>query len=140
MFQMMSSGSLTLYAGEKRRGTTLQSVSAKPLSEVTQTALLGSSAKRLESRIMNGMAALKDAAAAGIFDDGSVMDIYFDSFGNLAMRNYDGVALLPPDDVVLEMIGTPAIENKSAKLDPDGDIVAALDKQLGALSVTAVKK
>jgi hypothetical protein len=102
MFQMISSGSTSLCAGTKGRGT-LTRVQLKSLSEVMQQALEMSRVSTLERNIREGMKALR--REGGSLQEGDVMEIYFAGAAKaLTLRPVHGKVLFPSKSVAEELL------------------------------------
>ena len=102
MFQMISSGSTTLCAGTKSRGS-LTRVQLKTLSQVVQKALADSRVATLERNILENMKALKKEAAT--LQEGDVMEVRFSrAVKGLTLRPVNGVVLFPSQSNVEALI------------------------------------
>ena len=105
MFQMISSGSPTLCCGIKGPNNTLTNISMRSLSDVAADALRNRSCNMLERNIVDGMQALHDQMV-----DKAVNESYkisFSSQGELSLQRAitRNAIMLPPDDVVKELLG-----------------------------------
>jgi len=106
MFQMLSSGSLSLIAGFKRKGS-MMSVRKMHLSDVIDEALSGTYAGVLEEKLKVHMEALKEEVNAGTFDEGKVFEISFDHQGKINLDPCDYLKtdrIFTPEDVVEDLL------------------------------------
>jgi len=107
MFQMISSGSLNLFLGERVAGR-LVDVRLQSLASVTRDALSAVNIDALESQIKGGMDILKNEARTGKLKEGKVMAIIFvgKTLSLVDYEDHDGVSfqILPPNEVVKSLL------------------------------------
>ena len=104
MFQMISSGSTSLYSGFKSRGS-LMSVKNMNLSQVISTALQYEEVKTLEDKIISAMENFKKEVESGKFSDGSMWKIGFKGRGlTLTKFSANQEKILPKNDVISALI------------------------------------
>jgi hypothetical protein len=104
-FQMISSGSLSLYRGHHNKGT-LTGVNVLSLSQVAGMAVSSHHNKNgfqpYEENILKGLAALREAVDAGMFTTGRIMTLSFDKKGG--SLQVTPLSLFPDDSVVQELL------------------------------------
>jgi hypothetical protein len=107
MFQMISSGSKTLYSGFKRGGQ-LISVQQQSLSLVIHQALSRQNRRKLEENISECMERLKKAVQNHKLKEGHCLEVCFEeNFQKvLVLKSLEGSAegLLPPNHVIEELL------------------------------------
>jgi len=104
MFQMMSSGSLNVHAGQRRQNA-LQGVKSFSLGQVTRKATNGKNVAALQANILNGIQTLKTAFEAGSFDNGKVWNFIVNWRGEFELTAVeDRYLLLPPLEVVEKLL------------------------------------
>jgi hypothetical protein len=105
-FQMISSGSLFLYAGHHNKGI-LTGVKVLSLSQVAAMAVSSSrhhnknGFQLYEENIVKGLGVLREAVDAGVFATGEIMTLSFDKKGLLQVNP---LSLFPGDSVVQELL------------------------------------
>jgi hypothetical protein len=100
-FQMISSGSVSLYAGWNNKGT-LAGVNSLSLSEVVSQAVSRNEGrvKLLEENILTGIRVLREAVDAGIFKTGRIMTLSFEK----GLLRINPLSLFPDDSVVKDLL------------------------------------
>jgi hypothetical protein len=104
VFQMISSGSLSLYVGTKTK-TAVTSIRSETLGSLIKSTIKSTNrAKQLERNLMTGLNNLREAVQAGALANGRVMILSFDG-GRLKLNPFQ---LLPVESVVKDLLQTPA--------------------------------
>jgi hypothetical protein len=101
-FQMISSGSVSLYAGSNNKGT-LTGVNSLSLSEVVSQAVSRNEGRvnHLEENIVSGIRVLREAVDAGIFKTGRIMVLSFEK----GLLRINPLSLFPDDSIVKDLLG-----------------------------------
>lgn len=102
-FQMVGSGSLSLYLG-KNDGGVLTCVSKVQLQELAQDLPLNHNVSSLESKLINNMEQLKEWSRQGYFDNGQVYRIDFNP--QMVLHRVQQ-SLFPKAQVVQELLHIP---------------------------------
>ena len=108
-FQMISSGSLSLYGAEKDNKTaSLRGVHCIALEKIlkdvfdTKEKQTLRRVELLQKNFIHGLESIREAVDQGVFDNGRLMTIQFSSKDHKLKLN--PVSLLPSDDVVKELL------------------------------------
>jgi len=113
-FQMISNGSLSLYAGSKNK-TSLTSVKKLHVLKVMKTGIPQKKRlKQLEENILSGLRVLSEAIESGDFEHGRIMNLSFKK-GRLTLHPH---SLLPPESVIGDLLS-------NAKSAPDDAATAS---------------
>ena len=102
LYQMLSSGSLTLYRGAKDNGA-LANMTADSFRQVASDALRRVDVSQHERHIVQAMTGLLKARDDGRFEGGKVFKINFDD-NALKLVPFTDADILVPDSVIVELI------------------------------------